>query len=283
MLIDALRTIADFPLFTAAGAVITPRKIGLAVGLFLAVFVLLRVVERWLTRRFVARRDSNNGSAGVIHAVATILRYIVFGASFLVVLDTMGIDLSAVVVVFGTLGIGIGLAIQPLLTNFISGIVLLLERSIKIGDRIEVGDLVGDVARISMRSTTVVTNDSIAVIVPNGLLATSQIINWTHTGHQVRFRIPVGVSYRSEPEAVAEVLIEVAMNHPGVLRDPAPDVLFDGFGDSALNFILRISTQDYAHRPGVIRSELNFAIHRAFREHEIEIPFPQRDIHIKST
>jgi len=278
MPISWLDEVADFRLFEVGPVNVTAGKIALIIGLGLALFLGLRVLERWLTRRILARRVID---AGVVHAVSTIIRYVVFGAGVFVVLETIGVDLSAIVVVLGTLGLGIGLAIQPLLTNFVSGIVLLFERSIRVGDRIEIGSLVGDVARISMRSTTVVTNDSIAVVVPNGLLASSQIVNWSYTGQQVRIRIPVGVSYRSDPDTVTKVLLEVAANHPGVLRDPAPDVLFDAFGESALDFVLRISTLAFAHRPGVIRSELNFAIHRAFREHGIEIPFPQRDVHIR--
>ncbi|MDH4186160.1 MAG: mechanosensitive ion channel [Nitrospira sp.] len=157
-----------------------------------------------------------------------------------------------------------------------------LERLIKVGDRIEVGDVHGDVVNISPRATTIVTNDNIAIIVPNADFISSKVVNWSYTNRDVRFNFPVGVSYRSDPEQVHRVLLEVARAHPGVLNDPAPTVLFHEFGDSSLSFILRVWTRDYATIPGVLRSNLNFAINRAFKEQGIEIPFPQRDLHIRS-
>jgi small-conductance mechanosensitive channel len=185
-------------------------------------------------------------------------------------------------VLFGALGIGVGFGLQGVTNNFVSGIILLLERPIKVGDRIEVGNVNGDVINISPRATTIVTNDNIAIIVPNADFISSKVVNWSYTNRNVRFNFPVGVSYGSDPEQIRRVLLEVALAHQGVLKDPKPSVLFDGFGDSSLNFLLRVWTREFATVPGVLRSDLYFAISRAFKEHGIEIPFPQRDLHIKS-
>lgn len=276
---ELLRRIAAYPLFKLGGTVLTPGQLATSLALLVFLVIVTRLVARAVTKRFLA---AGRFDPGLVHATATIGRYVLLSVGLLVLLGTVGVDLSALVVVFGTLGVGIGLALQPLLTNFISGLVLLFERSIKVGDRIEIGQLTGQVTRIAARSTTIVTNDKISVIVPNGQLAASQIINWSHADRSIRFRVPVGVAYASDATRVAEVLVAVARGHEGVLAEPSPDVIFDGFGDSALNFELRIWTSTYATRPGALRSELNFAILDAFRAHGIEIPFPQRDIHIRT-
>ena len=134
-----------------------------------------------------------------------------------------------------------------------------------------------------MRSTTVVTNDNISVIVPNSEFISSTVVNWSHTDRNVRFIIPVGVSYKADPEKVKKILLEVAENEDGVLQSPKPDVLFDEFADSSLNFILRIWTSTYITTPGILKSKLYFDIFKKFKESGIEIPFPQRDVHVKST
>ena len=206
----------------------------------------------------------------------------ILGMAQTLVILTAGIDLSALTVLAGALGIGVGLGLQNIASNFVSGLSILFERPIKVGDRIEAGKITGDVVSISLRATTIVSNDNIAIIVPNTEFVSSTVINWSYTDRDVRFNIPVGVSYSSDPVVVKRLLLEVAADHPGVLKRPPPDVLFQEFGDSALNFVLRVWTQDYTTRPGVLRSELNFAISKKFKEHGIEIPFPQRDLHIRS-
>jgi small-conductance mechanosensitive channel len=145
-----------------------------------------------------------------------------------------------------------------------------------------VEDVDGDVVAISLRATTVVTNDNIAVIVPNSEFISSKVTNWSYTSRDVRFHVPVGVSYGSDPELVRKTLLTAAENHPGVLKSPQPDVLFTEFADSSLNFDLRVWTREYTPKPGVLKSELNYRIVQLFRENGIEIPFPQRDIYIRS-
>ncbi|MCS6897697.1 MAG: mechanosensitive ion channel [Nitrospira sp.] len=218
---------------------------------------------------------------GTRRAAGSIIRYIVIGVGFVVILQSFGIDLSTVTVLAGALGIGVGFGLQTITNHLVSGLILLFERLINIGDRIEVGQVSGDVVDISVRATTVITNDNIAIVIPNAEFITSKVTNWSYTRRGVRFNFPVSVSYREDPEVVRRVLLKVVAGHPVVLKERHADVLFQEFGDSALHFILRVWTRDYTDRPGVLRSELNYAISRKFREHGIEIPYPQRDLHIK--
>lgn len=219
---------------------------------------------------------------GVRQAIGTIIRYLVLVVGFVIIIQTTGIDLSFLTVLAGALGVGVGFGLQNITNNFVSGIVILMERPIKVGDRIEVGDISGDVVKVSARATTVITNDNIAIIIPNSDFITHSVINWSYTDRNVRFNFKVPVSYKEDPEVVKRLLLEVARENDGVLNDPPPDVLFDTFGDNRLEFNLRIWTTRYIQRPGVLRSQLYYAIFKKFGEHGITIPYPQRDIHIKS-
>ena len=192
------------------------------------------------------------------------------------------LDLSALAVIVGGLGIGIGFGLQNVVSNFISGLIILAERPIALGHRIEVGSVAGQVTRINLRSTTVVTNDNITIIVPNSNFITNAVTNWSYGDPKVRMRLPVGVAYGSDVEKLRTLLLEVAAENAATLEEPAPAVRFLGFGDSALNFELAIWTIDMAQSPTRFRSELYFAIERKLREHKIEIPFPQRDLHLRS-
>jgi len=219
---------------------------------------------------------------GVTNSIGTIFRYLVIVIGFITIFQSAGFDLSTLGLLAGALGVGIGFGLQNVTNNFISGIIILFERPIKVGDRIEVGDINGDVQSISMRSTTVITNDNISVIVPNSEFINSQVINWSHNDRRVRFKFPIGVSYNEDPEFVKKLVLEVAKEDVGVLNNPGPDLWFTGYGDSSLDFNLVVWTSDYIQRPSVLKSRLYYAIFKKFGEHNIEIPFPQRDLHIRS-
>lgn len=221
-------------------------------------------------------------NAATIQSVITISRYLILAIGAVVIIQTAGIDLSTLSILAGALGVGIGFGLQNITNNFISGIIILFEQPIKIGDRIEVGDIKGNVVKISARSTNILTNDNISVIVPNSEFISSTVINWSHNDRNISFRFPVGVSYKEDPKLVKRLLLEVAHDNNGVLKKPAPDVLFDEFGDSSLNFFLRVWTTDYIDRPNILKSQLYFAIFKKFRENKIEIPFPQRDINLRN-
>ncbi len=252
--------------------------------LYLIVFGVLlvyvsRKVTTLLSERVLARK---NIDIGVRQATSTILRYIMITAGFIILLQTAGIDLTALNVLAGAVGIGVGFGLQNVANNFISGLIILFERPIKVGDRIEVGNVEGDVIHIKARSTTVVTNDNIAIIVPNSNFITQNVINWSHMGKNVRFKIPVSVSYDSNVRLVEKLLLEVANENPDVLKSPAPGVRLLKFGDSGLHFELRAWSESLLHRKGRLTSNLNFAIIEKFRANGIEIPFPQRDIRFRS-
>jgi small-conductance mechanosensitive channel len=207
---------------------------------------------------------------------------VILVAGVVVGLQTIGIDLTALSVAAGGLGIGIGFGLQNIANNFMSGFIVLLERPIKVGDRIQVAGTEGRVVDIHARATTVLTNDNIAILIPNSRFITENVINWSYSDTKVRFRVPVGVSYNSDPRLVEKLLLTVAAKNQDVLTEPAPAVRFLEFGDSSLNFELRVWSSSLVHRKGKLISDLNFAILEIFRENNIEIPFPQRDIHIRT-
>jgi small-conductance mechanosensitive channel len=243
-----------------------------------AILLLARTARRILLKQILSKTPLD---LGIQHAVATFTQYLVLVIGFMVGLPTVGIDLSALTFIAGAVGVGVGFGLQNITNNFISGIIILFERPIKIGDRIEVGDVNGDVVHIAARSTTVRTNDNIAIIIPNSSFISSNVINWSHGDSKVRFRVPVGVAYNSDVKTVERLLLEVAKENENVLEDPPSRVVFKEFGESALKFELRVWSSRLLHRRGVLISQLNFAIFEKFKEHGIQIPYPQRDLHFK--
>ncbi|MCI0624765.1 MAG: mechanosensitive ion channel [Acidobacteria bacterium] len=246
---------------------------------FVAVIVLLARTSRQVLLKQILSKTPLD--LGIQHAVATFTQYMVLAFGFLVGLPTVGVNLSALSFLAGAVGVGVGFGLQNITNNFISGIIILFERPIKIGDRIEVGDVNGDVVHIAARSTTVRTNDNIAIIIPNSSFISSNVINWSHGDSKVRFRVPVQVAYDSDVRLVERLLLEVARDNENVLEDPPPRVIFKEFGDSALKFELRVWSSRLLHRRGVLISQLNFAIFEKFKEQSIQIPYPQRDLHLK--
>jgi len=219
---------------------------------------------------------------GVSQSIGTIIQYFFIIMGAFVVIQSSGINLGSLNVLAGALGVGIGFGLQNIANNFISGLIILFERPIKVGDRIEVGNVTGDVVKISSRASTVSTNDNISIIIPNSELINKQVINWSHNDRRIRYHVPVGVSYKEDPEFIRRVILEVADENKDVLKRPAPDVLFIGYGDSSINFDLLVWTSSYIDKPIILRSQLYYEIFKMFKEHKIEIPFPQRDLHLKS-
>ncbi|SMD43236.1 Small-conductance mechanosensitive channel [Aquiflexum balticum DSM 16537] len=278
--LELLNDIFNYRLFAVGESNLT---IGLILTLIFSIVVLLIIAE-WIKKFIVVKvLKKYNIEQGTRQSVGTIVKYVLIIAGMFSILQTNGIDLSAFGILAGALGVGIGFGLQNITNNFISGLIILFEQPIKVGDRIEVGDTSGDVIKISARSTTVVTNDNISVIIPNSKFIDDQVINWSHNDRMVRFNFAVGVSYKEDPQKVKRVLMEVAMDNPNILNSPESDVLFEKFDDSSLNFNLRVWTSDYINKPGVLKSQLYYEIFRRFSEEGIEIPYPQRDIHIISS
>jgi small-conductance mechanosensitive channel len=276
--LEAVGRALSVPLLQLGESALTLWTLLYLVGLVVGLAILTRLLRRWIANRLLARTRMDVGAR---QAVGTITAYLVFVVGLLVVLQTSGIDLTTLNILAGAVGIGVGFGLQNVISNFISGLIILFERPIKVGDRIEVGNVEGDVVRIGARSTTVVTNDNIAIIVPNSKVITENVVNWSHIGGRVRFRIPVSVAYGTDPRLVERLLLEVAAANPDVLADPAPGVRLLAFGEDGLHFELRAWSSTLLHRRGRLTSALNFAILEAFTRHGVEIPFPQRDVRIR--
>jgi len=276
-ILNLIRTVLDFPLIHFGESQLTFWSIIVFFVFLTLLLMITSKIKKWIVFRALAK---SNLDAGARYAIGSIVRYIAIAVGFVIILQTAGIDLSALTILLGSLSIGIGLGLQNITNNFVSGLIILIERPIKVGDRIEIGNLNGDVVQISARSTRIITNDNVAVIVPNSELISSPVVNWSYPTKSVRFNIPVGVSYDSDPEMIKQLLVEIAGSHPGVLQSQPPDVLFDSFGENTLNFILRVWTEQYLTKPGVLRSELYYEISKKFKEKGIQIPFPQREVRI---
>lgn len=278
-LFDAVAKVLTFPLFQLGSSPIT--LLTLIKFIFLAAIVIVgeSALRRIVLQRVLTRTHLDEGMR---FAVARITGYVFLTLGFYLAFTFVGVDLSSLAVFAGAIGVGLGFGLQNIVNNFISGIIILAERPIAIGDRVEVNGVAGQVTRISLRSTVVVTNDNISVIVPNSSFISEPVVNWSHGDPKVRINVPVGIAYGSDVDKFRRVMTEVALAQPQVLRDPAPNVFFIGFGESSLDFEIGVWTAEMLRNPKRFRSELNYAIERALRQNGIEIPFPQRDLHIRS-
>jgi small-conductance mechanosensitive channel len=247
-------------------------------------FILLLSLGAKAGRRFLRTRVLAHTSMdpGLQYALEVATGYGILILGIVVGLQSAGLNLSSLTFVTGALGVGIGFGLQNTVNNFVSGLILLIERPIKVGDRVEVGTLNGDIVRIGARSTWVRTNDNFVIIVPNSHFISNQVTNWTANDRRVRIAIRLGVSYSSDPASVRAILLALAGAHPAILSEPKPDVIFLGFGDSSLDFELRVWTSESLRTPHILKSDLYFSIFEAFQANHIEIPFPQRDVHLRS-
>ena len=253
-------------------------QIFLLIALLMVVFWISSHTKRFLFNRFLV----NSGlDRSLQYAIAQIVANVVLVVGVFVVLENTGIHLGALTVFAGAVGVGVGFGLQNIASNFISGLVILAERPITIGDRVEVAGIAGQVQQIRARSTVIRTNDNITMIVPNTKFIDSPVTNWTYGDPRVRFRIPVGVAYGSDIDKVRQTLLAAARENPNTLQDPAPSVFLDKFGESSIDFELVVWSSEMSYRPRRYRSDVNFAIEKKFREAGIEIASPQRDIRIR--
>jgi small-conductance mechanosensitive channel len=273
---------AGIPLLWTApvpGVSLSLFQIFLLIALLIAVFWFSSRTKRFLFNRFLVKSGLDRS---LQYAIAQIVSNLVLVIGIFLVLENTGIHLGALTVFAGAVGVGIGFGLQNIASNFISGLVILAERPITIGDRIEVAGVTGQVQQIRARSTVIVTNDNISMIVPNSKFIDSPVTNWTYGDPRVRFRVPIGVAYGSDVNKVREALIAAGRSTAHVLEDPAPGVFLTKFGESSIDFELVVWSSEMSHRPSRFKSDLNFAIEEKLREAGIEIPFPQRDVHIRS-
>jgi potassium efflux system protein len=259
---------------------IVPSRI--ITGLFL--FILIWMLSSWLRHKLERKwLVSAELAPSARETLVTIFGYVCFTLAVIIGLSVAGVNFSGLTIIAGALSVGIGFGLQNIVNNFVSGLILLFERPIKRGDWIIVGNTEGYVKKISVRSTIIQTFDRSDVIVPNSELISSQVTNWMLTDLGGRVRVPVGVAYGTDTNLVKRLLLEVAQSHPDIITDetaPKPLVLFLGFGDSSLDFELRCFIPNIDNRLST-KSDLNFAIDAIFRKHGVEIPFPQRDVHVR--
>ncbi len=255
----------------SAGAVLL-----FALVLYLAVQVS-RLTRFVLDKELFSRIELPQGAPA---ALSSLTHYAVVLLGFLIAVAAVGLDLTHFALVIGALGVGVGFGLQTVVNNFVSGLILLFERPIRIGDKVQIGGMGGTVIAIGIRASTVRTWEGAEVVVPNGSLLESELVNWTLSDSTRRIEVKVGVAYGSDPERVLALLLGVAAAHPKVLAEPAPAALFIGFGDSSLDFSLRAWCQfsDMLE----VGSDLHVAVNRALAEARIEIPFPQRDVHVRT-
>jgi potassium efflux system protein len=244
--------------------------------LFIALLLATRLLQRWMRERAVQSRID----PGIANSIETVLGYAGTWLAALVALSYAGLDITNLAIVAGALSVGIGFGLQSIVNNFVSGLILLIERPIKIGDRVMIGDREGHVRSINVRATEIETADRASVIVPNSELITGRVVNWSHRDWRGAVSVKVGVAYDADPDQVIAILKACAVDHPHVLPEPPPDAALEAFGDSALLFNLRVSLPDIDKAYGV-QSDLRIAILKALRAAGIEIPFNHLDVTLR--
>ena len=255
----------------------------LAVGKLVLAVAVLWMLALWLARLIenrISQAEYVNASMQV--AMVKLSKFLLLLLAFLLALDAVGIDLTALTVFGGALGVGLGFGLQRIASNFISGFIVLFDRSIRPGDVITIGDKFGWVQELRARYVVVKDRDGVERLIPNEILITNEVINWSFSDRKVRLKIPVSISYDNDPEQALTLLGEAAMANPRVLADPEPATRLIAFGDSGIELELRVWIEDPQSGMANVRSDINIAIWRAFKQAGIVIPYPQRDLHIRS-
>ena len=265
------REILDFKLFTVGKADISVSSL-----IFLVIFILALNFIVKIIRKLIYRSQKLDESKKF--TIFSLIKYVLYVVGFILGMNMIGINVSVLMGASAALLVGIVLGLQNIFSDFVSGIVLLLDSSIKVGDIIEVDNLVCQVKEINLRTTTVLTRDDKYVILPNTFLTKNNLFNWTHSNLNSRFYIQVGVAYSSDVQTVMDILKSVTAANPKVVKTPEPFVRFNDYADSALIFNVYFWSSD-PFRVENLKSELRVKYFEAFREHDIEIPFPQRVVH----
>jgi len=249
-----------------------------SVGVLYTAFLVSWILQKLLMDQVLARRKV---ALGVRHAIVKLVHYVIVFVGFLLALSVFGLDFTKLTIMLSALGVGIGFGLQGVVNNFVSGIILLFERPVRVGDLVETGGRWAIIKRIGLRSTTVTTFDEADLIVPNANLINNEVTNWTLSNRRARIIIPVGVAYGSDVPLVIATLMACGKENSWVSETPEPQVLFLRFGESSLEFELRVWVFNIDHRLKA-KSEIHQEIDHRFREAKIEIAFPQQDLHLRS-
>lgn len=253
-------------------------QIAILIGLFFGLLSLTKVVRNLLRSRVLMFTGMNIGDQ---ETIATIANYTLIFIGTVLLLQIWGLDLSSLTIFAGVLGVGIGLGLQGIAKEFVSGLVIIFERPIQVGDFINVGDFMGTVERISVRSTEIRTLERLSIIVPNSHFLEKEVINWSHGSQVALIKIPVRIAYHSDLKKVREALLYVAKEHPEIASDPPPNVLFKSYAENYLNLDL-VAWITEPRRQILIKSDIYFRIDEIFRERHIEIPYPRQELHFRS-
>ncbi|MDX1829138.1 MAG: mechanosensitive ion channel [Lutibacter sp.] len=270
---ETLRNILNYTFSITDNIQISVKDIFVLLVVFFITSFLLKLIKR-ITNKKLDDVDKNK-----FNSLFSFLKYFIYVTVIIIALDSLGIKISVLLAGSAALLVGLGLGLQTLFQDIISGVFMLLDKTIHLNDVIEVDGKIGKVFEINLRTTRAITIEDKVVIIPNHIFLTNTLYNWTQNGRLIIETVKVGVAYGSDVEKVKKLLIEAAVENPKVSKVKMPSVLFNNFGDSTLDFILRFSTTQSFTSPA-IKSELRFAIDKKFRENNIQIPFPQRDIHI---
>jgi len=257
---------------------LSPTKLVLFLAVLWVTLLLARFVRFVLEQELLTRLSLDRG---IPTAISRLVHYTLVGIGLFIASSAAGLSFSQFAIITGALSVGIGFGLQNIVNNFVSGLILIVERPVDVGDTVELGNLIGRVHTIGLRSSVVRTTTGAEVIVPNAHFIANEVINWTLSDQHRRIEIPVGVAYGSDPHAVIGALMAAARDQEGVLSVPEPTVLFDGFGESSLDFQLHFWTPEF-QRWRTVRSAVTLAIHDELGKAGIEIPFPQRDLHVRS-
>jgi small-conductance mechanosensitive channel len=269
----------SFRLFRISGSEVTVSSVLVSIAVFAGTWIAARIARKLVAERLLAR---TNLAVGARYTVGRVLAYLIYATGGLLALNALGINATSLAAFGAALGVGLGFGLQDIVKNFFAGLIVLLERPIAVGDRIEIDQKTGDVVEIRTRSTVIRTNDEVYLIVPNAKFITDTVTNWSYRNNRIRFHVPIGVAGNSNPRKVEKALIAAAGRVRGILEEPAPSVYFKGFGESTLDFELLCWTQQMLNRRRVFVSEMNHAIWEELTARGIEIPNPQRDLHVRS-
>jgi len=272
------REFLEFDLLETKDFDITVYEILIVLLLFISTIFVMRVLRRVLR----AREGRKEFDPGRSHAILQILKYVVYIVIILISLEIIGIKITLLLAGSAALLVGLGLGLQQIFQDIMSGIAILFEGSLKVGDIVQIqDDLIGRVIEIGLRTSKIETRDNIIMVVPNSKFVTEIVINWSHIEKRTRFHIDVGVAYGSDVEKVTRVLLQCAEDIKSISKSPVPFVRFSDFGNSSLDFQLYFWTTE-TFQVEYIKSEIRYNIDAAFRANGVHIPFPQRDVHIKS-